>query len=209
MVFKKLFNTILGRRNSSIEAAPETNPPNHSDGLSVDQDEADLGATRLQFEKAPDVSVARRAVVETCEDADEIEAFDEVLEHARRFLLGHRWCTDIVESRIGMFVPRIVSVFLFRIDHTEEFVDEWLWVVVGDVPPGYLVTDYAPNAAWALHLYIGLAKEWVEAVKEGKPVVGLYPINVPPTLEWAEQLEGRLRFLEKEILKDYMDDLVG
>ncbi|RVU34812.1 hypothetical protein EOI86_18370 [Hwanghaeella grinnelliae] len=208
MVLKKLFNTLLGSRNSSVEVMQAENLPNHSDGLSDDQDEAALGATRLQFEKAPDVSIARRAVVETSEDADEMNAFDEVLEHARSFLMGHRWCTDIVESRIGMFVPRIVSVFLFRIDHTEDFVDEWLWIVVGDVPPGYLVTDYAPNAAWALNLYIGLAKEWVDAVKEGKPVVGLYPINVPPTLEWAEQLDSRLRFLEKEILKDYMDDLV-
>jgi len=40
-------------------------------------------------------------------------------------------------------------------------------------------------------------------------VADLYPVNVPPTLEWAEQLEGRVRFLEEEILKDYMDDLVG
>lgn len=162
----------------------------------------------LQFEKSPEVSAVQRSLAKSSAYPDERKEFDEKLEYAQGFLLGHRWCLEIVESRIGLFVPKIVAVFLFRIEHTADFVDDWLWVVVGDLPPGYIVTDYAPNAAWALHIYIGLAKEWVDAVKDGKSVDGLYPVNVPPTLEWAEELENRLRFLEKEILKDYMDDLV-
>ncbi len=163
----------------------------------------------LQLEKSPEVSVVRRRLAEISEDTDEINDFDEKLDYAKSFLLGHRWCLEIAESRVGMFVSKIVSVFLFRIRHTEDFDDEWLWVVVGDLPPGYLVTDHAPNAAWALVIYVGLVKEWAEAVREGASVADLYPVNVPPTLEWAEQLESRVRFLEEEILKDYMDDLVG
>ncbi|WP_425406168.1 hypothetical protein [Hwanghaeella sp.] len=162
-------------------------------------------------EKTHEVSIVRRRMVEISEETretDELAAYDEILEQAKRFLLKHPWCSGIAESRIGIFVPGVVSVFLFRIEKTEEVEDDWLWVVVGDVPPGYLVTDHAPNPAWALHGYIELCKQWTEAVKKGESVEGLYPVNVPPTVEWAEQLDSRLKFLEEEILERYRADLV-
>jgi hypothetical protein len=41
-------------------------------------------------------------------------------------------------------VGGVVSTFLFRID-AEPNIDEWLWVVVGDLPSCYLVTDRASD----------------------------------------------------------------
>jgi hypothetical protein len=47
-----------------------------------------------------------------------------------------------------------VAVLLVKITPTREDVDEWLWVVVGDLPPAYLVADDAPGPAAALRAYI-------------------------------------------------------
>lgn len=164
----------------------------------------------MRPEKTHEVSIVRRRMVEISKETketEEIAAFDEILEQAKRFLLKHPWCLGITESRIGIFVPKIISIFLFRIEKTEEVEDDWLWVVVGDVPPGYLVTDHAPNPAWALHGYLELLKEWTEAVRTGVSVEGLYPVNVPPTMEWVEELESRIHFLKEEILERYRADL--
>jgi hypothetical protein len=80
--------------------------------------------------------------------------------------------------------------------------------VVGDLPSAYLVTDNAPNPACALDAYICEMGRWVTAVKEGKSVVGLIPVNVAPSVEYAKRLEWRLNFLDREILSEYKDDLL-
>lgn len=43
-----------------------------------------------------------------------------------------------------------------------------LWVVAGDLPSAYLVTDAAPTATAtaALAIYCSLMQDWVEAVRE-------------------------------------------
>jgi len=60
--------------------------------------------------------------------------------------------------------------------------------------------DDNPTAADALDAYCLEMELWVEAVKGGKSVENLIPVNVAPTLENAEQLGGRLVFLRSEIL---------
>jgi hypothetical protein len=111
-------------------------------------------------------------------------------------------------------VGGVVVVLLFRIVPAREDVDEWLWVVVGDVPPAYLVTDDAPNPASALDGYIGEMERWVAAVRAGQPVDDLIPVGtvdgaaqLEPTVERADEIESRLRFLTEEILVHHADDL--
>lgn len=210
MVFKKIWGAVFGGGPPSEDTGrvePQASQGFDVKGQGGDGHDSDDTARKLQLEKTHHVSDVRQYLLEKAAEDYEVTDLDEKLDYAKSFLLRHRWCLEIVESRIGMFVPKIVSVFLFRIEHTEDFEDEWLWVVVGDLPPGYLVMDHAPNAAWALVIYIGLVREWAEAVRDSVSVADLYPVNVPPTIEWAEQLEGRTEFLEQEILKDYMDDL--
>jgi hypothetical protein len=84
----------------------------------------------------------------------------EMLTEASRYLASFPWCGEIEKTYFGLGVGGIVAVFLFRVAPSQPNVDEWLWVVVGDVPPAYLVTDGAPNPACALKVYIGLMKEW-------------------------------------------------
>ncbi len=130
-----------------------------------------------------------------------------LLDRASGYLSSFQWCNQILESYFGLGVGRFVAVFLFRIQPTKPEVDEWLWVIVGDLPPAYIVTEQTPNPACALKAYIVLMRQWVEAIMKGESVKDLIPVNVEPDVTWAAELQGRLNLLEAELLPDYVDDL--
>lgn len=141
------------------------------------------------------------------EDAEDTELLKGLLAEAESYLASFDWCERLEEAYFGLGVGGIVAVFLFRVRPARPDVDDWLWVIVGDLPPAYLVTDSAPNAACALEGYLGLMQEWVEAVRTGRPLEDLIPVNVPPTVEWATELKGRLEFLRDNVLSKYTSDL--
>ncbi len=149
------------------------------------------------------------------EDAEDGALVKEMVGRGRAYLLSFDWCRDVVECYVGdIAVGSIVAVLLFRIDAARDDVDEWLWVVVGDIPPAYLVVDDAPNPASALEGYVYEMERWVAAVRAGEHVDGLIPVEtvggatrLQPTTERADELESRLRFLVEEILVHHKDDL--
>lgn len=127
----------------------------------------------------------------------------EMRKRAMNYLNFYNWCAEITESYVGMFFEGIIGIFLFRIVPSRKDVDEWVWVVVGDLPPAYLTLDECPNPGTALDGYIGAMEEWVEAAEKGRSVADLIPVNVPATPEYAEMLRTRLAFLDREILSNY------
>jgi len=128
-------------------------------------------------------------------------------QEAREFLEFYDWCLEIKESYVGILYPEIVAVFLFKIVPSRENVDEWIWVIVGDLPPAYLTIDVCTNPATALDGYIGAMLEWVDAAQKGKSIAELIPVNVPASKENANMLKTRLDFLNEKILSEYQDDL--
>jgi hypothetical protein len=68
-------------------------------------------------------------------------------------------------------------------------------VIVGDVPPAYLVTDECKNPAEALDSYIEEMSKWIELAREGKSSSEVIPVNVPATPENAEKLHVRLEMI--------------
>jgi hypothetical protein len=141
------------------------------------------------------------------EDAVGTNEIRKLAEDAHAFLAGFRWCKAVVRSYAGITIPGVVGVFLHQIEPEGQGVDEWLWTVVGDLPPAYIVTDDARNAPAALEAYIGEMRQWVEAVRLGQPVDELIPVNVAPTAEFASMLDSRLTFLEENVLSEYQDEL--
>lgn len=137
------------------------------------------------------------------EDDSETREFQRLHREAEDFLGSFAWCGGIKSARFGFGVSNVVAVFLFKIRMLRPDVDELLWVVVGDVPPAYLVTDDAPDPAAALRAYIREMWRWVEAVRSGTAVTDLISVNAPPTSGNAEDLANRLNFIEREILSSY------
>ncbi len=73
-----------------------------------------------------------------------------MLGDAESYLRSFEWCTSIKDPFFGLGVGGVVAVFLFHIVTKHLQVDEWLWVIVGDLPPAYLVVDGSSDAVSAL-----------------------------------------------------------
>jgi hypothetical protein len=121
-------------------------------------------------------------------------------EEAGQYLLSFKWCKAILKGWFGWGVGGIAAVFLFEIEPATPNVDKILWVVVGDLPPAYMVTDELPTPLDALRTYIDLMEEWIAAVREGRPTEEHIPVNTAATQENADALETRLSFLKRNFL---------
>lgn len=149
----------------------------------------------------PDLSTVVAAEQIEGEDAEETKELLGMRDEARAFISSFQWCGGVKEMYFGFGIGGVVAVFLVRIEARRTDVDEWLWIVVGDLPPAYLVTDDAPNPACALAGYVTEMSRWVSAVRIGRPTDELIPVNVPASNEYAEMLDSRLKFLVESILK--------
>jgi hypothetical protein len=139
-------------------------------------------------------------------DAD-AAAIAQLHQEARDFLVHFEWCEALLEEHVGFIYPGIVGVFLFKIRPSREGVDEWVWIIVGDLPPAYITCEESPNPATALDSYVGAMLEWLSAVDRGESIDELIPVDVPATKENVERLRARLKFLDDNILSGYTDDL--
>src|SRR4051812_34606566 len=68
------------------------------------------------------------------EDSDEKSRVRRMLRRAREYLASFDWAGRIVAERVGLAVGDVVAVFLFQLEPAARDVDEWIWVIDGDVP---------------------------------------------------------------------------
>jgi hypothetical protein len=134
------------------------------------------------------------------EDEDETGRLREMEKKARDFITNFEWCHGVRDFYFGEGIGDVVAVFLAHIEPARHSVDEYLWIVVGDVPSAYLVTDDCRRPKEALEGYIWEMRKWVALAKQGQTSKDVIPVNAPATPEWAESLETRLNALEKEIV---------
>lgn len=124
---------------------------------------------------------------------------------ARNFIKCFPWCKSILEEYYGDGYGGIVAVFLFRIEPTRPNVDEWLWVVFGDIPPAYLVTDSCKTPSQALEGYMGEVSKWVELAREGLSSKNVIPVYVQATPENAADVARRMKFLREVIVPAFRE----
>lgn len=134
------------------------------------------------------------------ENDDETQRLREMETKARGFLSNFDWCGEIRQFYFGDGIGEVVAIFLAQIIPTRPSVDEYIWIVVGDIPSAYLVTDDCPSPKEALQGYIWEMRKWVALAKHGRTSRDVIPVDVPATPEWAETLEGRLNALEQRII---------
>jgi hypothetical protein len=149
-----------------------------------------------------DINLSQLTPIDTVsgETEKDTRLLQEMAEQARRYLLSFHWCKNIQKGWFGWGVGGIAAVFLFEIEPSNADVDRLLWVVVGDLPPAYLVVDESPTPLDALRSYVELMQEWITAVLEGKSTEECSPVTIPATRESAAALETRLNFLRREFL---------
>ena len=125
-----------------------------------------------------------------------------IAQKATSYMTAFHWCAGVKESFLAFDIGYVLGVFLFHIEPRLVGVDDTLWVVVGDGPPAFLVCDDAPDWHSALRCYVREMRRWVDAVRSGSTLDGIIPVNVTPTLEHAEMLSRRLRFIQDHVIDD-------
>jgi hypothetical protein len=131
----------------------------------------------------------------------------ELAQRASAFLASHAWCRSITSVDLAWAIAGVVGVFQVKLVPTRSDIDGVLWVVVGDLPPAYLVLDAAPTWRKALEAYVHEMRRWVSAVRKGEPLTNIIPVNVEPTLAWANELDSRLSFISERIVSPEAGDI--
>ena len=126
-------------------------------------------------------------------------------EGAQNYIRCFQWCKSIREAYFGDGYGGIVAVFLFHIEAAGAEVDEWLWVVFGDVPPAYLVTDIAKSPSQALEAYAAEVSKWTALARVGKSSKEVIPVYVPPTPENAADVEQRIKLLREIVIPAFRE----
>jgi hypothetical protein len=116
-------------------------------------------------------------------------------QRAEQFLTEHRWCKHIIGRWLAWALVDKAGVFYFRLEPVREGIDNELWLIVGDLPPAYIVCDNASTWQEALDAYAVEMMKWVEAVREGRGIEDVIPVNVSPTAEHADMLATRCELI--------------
>jgi hypothetical protein len=137
------------------------------------------------------------------EDREDTNLLNGMSERAQAFLSSFSWCVSINQFYFGCGIGGVFAVFFAHLQPSRPAIDDFLWVVVGDLPSAYLVVDSSTTPSQAMSAYIAAMRRWAKLAKKGKTSRNVIPVNVPATPEWAEALEGRLKMLEQEILPEF------
>ena len=161
-----------------------------------------MGCTSGEEEEVS-VEFGRLVPVKEMRGEDDVETAElrRMYAEARAYLSSHQWCEEVGEALFGYGVGAVVAVFLFRA-RLGTRKKEWLWVVVGDLPTAYLVSDQAPTAEAALRIYTDLMEDWVHAVRNGSGLEAVFPVEAPADEEHADLLDSRIGFLREKIIPE-------
>lgn len=138
-----------------------------------------------------------------CEDEEERRILSHMAQQAQNYLLSFLWCTEIREAYFGGAYAGVVGVFFFRILPASPEIDEWLWVIVGDLPPAYLVIDVSRTPSQALESYILELWKWVHFAKRGHSPEEVVAVDLAPTWKNAEEVETKLKILREVIVPEF------
>ena len=134
-------------------------------------------------------------------EIEEIQSILGLYDEAREYLESFDWCVSTkkvwYDKDHGIYEK--IGVFLFEIEPLNDTVDDFIWVIVGDLPSVYLDKSVTTGQE-ALETYCELMQEWADNIKSGKSLDECYPVPIDTTIENAELLSGRISFIRRELL---------
>lgn len=134
------------------------------------------------------------------EDEEDTKLLNEMAVAAKNYITSFEWCLPITAMYLADGIGGIIAIFLVEFAGKIDGTDDKLWVVVGDLPPAYMVVDSDDCAKEALEAYCRLMDDWITAVRAKGSFEDVYPVSAPRTGEYADMLQTRLDFLRKEII---------
>ncbi|HEY9225902.1 MAG TPA: hypothetical protein VIP11_04600 [Gemmatimonadaceae bacterium] len=120
---------------------------------------------------------------------------------AERFLGSQPWCARVQSVTPVFAIAGVIGVFRCTLIPRSPDADVTVWVVVGDLPPAYLVHE--PGDSWqdALSGYVTEMTHWVDAIRSDVvPNENIIPVNAMPTRKSADLLASRLDFIRTRLV---------
>jgi len=124
---------------------------------------------------------------------------------AESYLLGFEWCKTIKKCFLYTNIGYVLCIFLFEIENTQSNEDNFLWVIIGDLPVMYLDVYGSKTTKEALQGYIELAEDWINNINVGKSIGNCYPFKAEPTKEMAGLLQIRVNLLRDLLITNIID----
>jgi hypothetical protein len=138
-------------------------------------------------------------------DIDFYSELPSVYRKAEKYLLSFKWCAEIRDCFLYYNLGNVFCIFLFEIENTKSSKDNFLWIIVGDIPSMYLDVYGPRSTVEVLEDYVRLAEDWIAHIKSKKSVSECYPFNAEPTIELAELLEKKVAFMKGTLLNEMED----
>jgi hypothetical protein len=132
-----------------------------------------------------------------------LDFYSEVIkmhQKASLYIKGFRWCREVKDSTLYLNLGSTLCVFLVEIDNIASNEDNFLWIMVGDIPSMYLDVYGAKTTIEVLSRYNALAKDWIFNVEHKLSVDDCYPFDTESTIKMAYMLKKRVDFVEKTII---------
>ncbi|OBQ46587.1 hypothetical protein JJL45_11855 [Tamlana sp. s12] len=136
-------------------------------------------------------------------EMDEIHCVLSLQKEAENYLKSFDWCLKIKKSWYdsGFSSYDIIGVFLFEIEPINENVDDFIWVIVGDLPTVYL-DKTVTSGMEAIEVYCDLMEDWIDNVKKGQSLEECFPVPSEPTIENADLLKTRIELIKEIFLTE-------
>jgi len=106
----------------------------------------------------------------------------------------------VKESTLYLNLGSTLCIFLMEIDNAASDEDNFLWIMVGDIPSMHLDVYGTKTTIEVLDRYNALARDWIFNVQHGLSVDDCYPFDTESTIEMADMLKKRVDFIEKTII---------
>jgi hypothetical protein len=144
-------------------------------------------------------------------------AYDETDESLERFaadFLGRqKWCAGIINCRLRFSAVGYCNVYFAEFEPLEG-ASSPVWIVVGNLPPGFVFEDPDQGdelpLAEVLDIYAEKLDEWVDAAQRGEQDLSSYvPVmyrdglaEMPPTPEIQTIVRSVIEFLRGTVIPD-------
>ena len=141
--------------------------------------------------------------IENLSDIEELKCILALQYKAQNYLQTFKWCKSVKSSWYDKdyCIYEQIGVFLFEIEPSSAEVDDFIWIVAGDLPFVYLDKS-VKTASEVLEVYCELMEDWADNVKNGTSLAESYPVQAEPTNKNAELLMCRVSFIKEELLKE-------
>lgn len=132
-----------------------------------------------------------------------LEFFNEVvtlIKESKEYLSRQTWCKVIYQGWLFTNIGYALNIFLYKIENKQSPEDNFLWIVVGDLPPIYLDTYDIKTTKDVIETYIDLVEDWIVHARSGQSLNECFPFEASNSKESVTMLEHRVQLLRNNIL---------